>query len=172
MTGTGAGFNPVSLPWVPQAGGNPGTITNNPIVAAQQENEKSASEIARFGSSDSEIPAWLESLSRKANNGDIAAYEKLIDYYMTKDSEKSARDWTASREDTTYQRLIEDLRKAGVSPYVLSGATGSVSSSTGKSYSGSQMVSQENNRNNQGQNNVRSILSLLGIVVAAMIYAL
>lgn len=169
MTGTGVGFNPVSLPWTPQAGGNPGTANNNPIVSQQNEQKTTASEIARFGSSDS---SWLDSLTRKAQSGDTAAYEKLIDYYMTRDSEKTARDWTASREDTQYQRLIADLDKAGISPYILSGATPGVSSSVGKSYSGSQMTSSENNRKTTDAANLKGLLGVLGVIIAATIHAI
>lgn len=167
MTGTGAGFNPVSLPWVPQAGGNPGIPQNNPNYQGMTPNQ-SAGDIARnFQGSNN--PDWLNSLIERAKT-DTGAYEKLIDYYATRESEKTAREWTAQREDTAYQRLMDDLKKAGISPYVLSGATPSVSSSVGKSYSGSQMTSRENNAKTVGSSELKSLLALLGVMLYAGVH--
>ena len=59
---------------------------------------------------------WLEVLQRDAASGDVSAKEKLLNYYMTEQSHKTARDWTAQREDSAYQRLVEDMKLAGVPP--------------------------------------------------------
>ena len=90
-----------------------------------------------IASSGDRFDYWLNETEKKAQSGDAAALDRLFNYYATQRSEKNALDWTASREDTQYQRLVEDLRKAGISPYVLSSATPGVSSYTGQSYSGS-----------------------------------
>lgn len=110
---------------------------------------------------------WLSNLQSMANKGDTGALEKLVNYYASEASSKTARDWTSQREDTQYQRLMDDLSKAGISPYVLSGATPGVSSSSGKSYSGSEMVSRKNNQNT----NLKGILTVLGIIIGATIRA-
>lgn len=116
--------------------------------------------------------SYMNNLIDKANNGDVASIEKLVDIWATRENEKTARDWTASREDTAYQRLSEDLKKAGISPYVLSGATPMVSSSSGKSVSGSEMTSRANQQSSQSNQNARSVLQLAGIVLAAVLYSL
>lgn len=148
-------------------GGSP-WMTGDPVkdgpsledLTGGNKQEQTASDFARSDSN----PSWLNSLIDKANAGDTSAYEKLIDYYMTEDSAKTAREWTAQREDNQYQRLMDDLRKAGVSPYVLSGATPGVSSSAGKSYSGSQITTNKNKETDQALTALRDIFIVMGIV--------
>lgn len=123
-------------------------------------------------------PEWnqdnfMDNLVSLANKGDEAAIEKLINIWSTQESEKTARDWTASREDSAYQRLNEDLKKAGISPYILSGATPMVSSSSGKSYSGSEMTSRSNNKNTQYNQDARTaVTAIIGIITALLFAAL
>lgn len=104
----------------------------------------------------------LKALENKARAGDTSAIEKLFNYYSTKKSEETARELTMKREDNQYQRLVEDLRKAGISPYVISSASPGVSAFTGATYSGSQMTSEANARRTGDINVGKAILTAIG----------
>lgn len=51
--------------------------------------------------------------------------EKYIDYITEKQSIDDANAYTASREDTAYQRLVEDLKKSGLNPSMMYGSSAS-----------------------------------------------
>ena len=53
--------------------------------------------------------------------------EKWLDYLLEKQSIAEANAYTASREDTAYQRLTADLKKAGLNPALLYGGSASIS---------------------------------------------
>lgn len=53
--------------------------------------------------------------------------EKWMDYLLEKQSIAEANAYTASREDTAYQRLVQDLRQAGLNPALLFGSSASIS---------------------------------------------
>lgn len=55
--------------------------------------------------------------------------EKLLDYYAEKASIDEQNRYTASREDTAYQRLVQDLKAAGLNPAMMYGSTASPSAS-------------------------------------------
>lgn len=117
----------------------------------------------------------LSNLEQRANQGDEAAIEKLFNYYASERSEKTARDWTAAREDNQYQRLVADLQKAGISPYILSGATPGVSSASGVSHSGSSLTSaqtakwnQQKADNDRAADFTKAILSFVGTAMIAL----
>lgn len=116
--------------------------------------------------------SYLQKLQEMADKGDPGAIDKLVNYYMTEASEKRARDWTAQREDSAYSRLMEDLRKVGISPYVLSGATPMVSNATAKSYSGTQMTSEKNSEKNRNADIGKAIGSILASIGTALLFAL
>ena len=116
-----------------------------------------------------DLEAILSDLTTKAKNGDAAAQEKLFNYYATQKSEQTARDYTAEREDHAYSRLIKDLESAGISPYIISGASPSVTGYSGASYSGSQLATQENNKRSNSNEVATKIMSLIG---TALMYAL
>ncbi len=59
-----------------------------------------------------------------ANNNDEWA-EKWLDYYLEKKGIEEANSYTASREDTAYQRLVSDLRAAGLNPAMMFGGSAS-----------------------------------------------
>ena len=116
---------------------------------------------------------WLNKTKKLADEGDAGAIERLFNYYATKDSEKTALEWTANREDTAYQRLVEDLRKAGISPYILSSAGPSVSSYGGKSYTGSTITSSANNERSNNTDVATSVLTtLFKVIGTALTFAL
>lgn len=114
---------------------------------------------------------WLRD---QANKGNQDAIDKLVNYFLSEDSNNSARSWLAEREDTTYQRLAEDLKKAGFNPSVmftgLSG--GQASSASGTSYSGNYLGSSARN----DENNLTKVLqklfpALVSALAVAMMFA-
>lgn len=117
----------------------------------------------------------INSLDERSRRGDVAATETLFNYLASEQSAKTARDWTSAREDTQYQRLMADLKKAGISPYILTGATPGVSSSSGVSHSGNRLTTQQTNQWNQqkGENDrainiVGEILGFIGTALMAL----
>lgn len=92
----------------------------------------------------SSMDSILLAMQDRANSGDSAALDWLLDYYAKTSADKTARDWTAAREDTAYQRLMADLSKAGISPYILTGATPFASSANASSVSSGHFTSKAN----------------------------
>lgn len=127
---------------------------------------KSAQNIAS-GATDSK---WKD-IENLAKN-DPAYLEKLVNYYMTEESNKTAREWTAMREDTAYQRLMKDLKQAGISPYVLTGATPAVSSSSGKSYTSTEAVTRENSIRANDTNAAKALLQFFGLFLGSIAMAM
>lgn len=110
----------------------------------------------------------VEYLKYMAANGDEAANDKLMNYLLSEASSDRARQWTASREDSQYQRLFKDLSALGINPYIMlqSAGVGPVStSSSGHTYSGSQNVSKENNERSTGTQLLNSLISLIPMIL-------
>lgn len=80
---------------------------------------------------------WLQYLKDMAADGDEASIDRLMQYMMQEQSNQTARDWTANREDTAIQRFSADARAAGFNPQALlmQGGNPIASSSSGSSYS-------------------------------------
>lgn len=55
--------------------------------------------------------------------------EKYLDYLIEQGSIDKANQYTASREDTAYQRLVQDLKSAGINPAMMFGSSASISAS-------------------------------------------
>lgn len=92
---------------------------------------------------------WQGYLNDLAKSGDIVAMDRLLNYLMTEESLQKGRDWTAQREDSQYQRLVKDLRAAGLNPYYIlthAGGQPGVSASQGASYSGSYGIQYNKNQ--------------------------
>lgn len=108
-------------------------------------------------------------LKYKADNGSDSDYDRYMNFLENEYSLQKGRDWTASREDSQYQRLTEDLKKAGINPYALlqNGASPVSSSSGGASYSGSY----SSNEALKKEANSQKWLSLLTTVVTTVIIA-
>ena len=113
---------------------------------------------------------WQGYLEYLVSKGDSAAADKLFSYLMSEQSAQTARDWTANREDTQYQRLVDDLKAAGINPYAMLASAGSPvsSSSGGNSFSGSQFTSrasaEETERNHKTNNSLKLIATILSLV--------
>lgn len=57
--------------------------------------------------------------------------EKYIDYIGEQEGLNKANEYTAQREDTAYQRLVADLRAAGLNPAMMYGSSASPVGSSG-----------------------------------------
>lgn len=116
-----------------------------------------------------------DDLYYRAMHGDTAAYEKWMNFYLSELSNSTTRDWLERMRSTQYQTLVEDLKKAGISPYVISGANPMAMSSSGNSYTGSQMTSQQSNRLTTKTSTNNAILNdffkILGTVLGAVAMA-
>lgn len=110
---------------------------------------------------------WLGYMEYKAAQGDVEWQEKLFNYYMSEQSAQNARDWTAKREDEAVQRFVKDAKAGGMNPYALlaSGGNPIASSSSGNSYSGSQLTTREHQENTEAQAWFKSLLSLIPMFV-------
>lgn len=113
---------------------------------------------------------WRAYLEYMADQGDAASIDKLVNYLQGEESADRARSWTAGREDTQYQRLVADLKAAGINPYILlnSGAQPISSASSGNSYNGSQFTTvasqKEKERHDKETESVAWLRSLLAII--------
>lgn len=113
---------------------------------------------------------WRSYLQDLVDRGDAEAADKLINYLMSEDSAQKQRDW----ESTSYQRLVNDLKAAGINPYILlnSGAS-PISSSNSNSYSGSQFTTRaanketaRHNQQTEGLNFLKTLLMMIPFFVA------
>lgn len=107
-----------------------------------------------------------------ANKGDEVAIEKLFNYLVEKESTENARSEAYKREDTVWQRLVQDLSKAGISPYILSGGAPSSSGAIKMDYKGTEYSSKVKNDESNRNDIIRSVMSLLGTVLMASMLAL
>lgn len=119
----------------------------------------------------------IDILRERAEGGDASSMDYLISYLLSEQSAQTAREWTAKREDTQYQRFVQDATKAGINPYfALTGGSPVSSSTQGVNYQGSTYTSASNNqrttrtsRENNWTSNwfnlVGDIFSLIGNVI-------
>ena len=111
--------------------------STSPLVDTFQRGQTApyASSAKKFGD--------LDYLKSQAEKGDAWALDKYYNYYLSEMSANSARKWTAEREDTAYQRLKQDLIKAGLNPAILAQTNAGpiTSASSGNNYQGSTATS-------------------------------
>lgn len=108
-------------------------------------------------------------LQYKAFNGTDSDYDRFMNFLINNYSVDKANAWTAQREDTQYQRLVADLKAAGINPYVLLQSGGSPVSSSSATYSSS--GSYASNEALKKEANSQKWLSLLTTVLTTVIMA-
>ena len=99
---------------------------------------------------------FVEFMQGLAAKGNKDALDWLVNYYSTWEANK----WAAQRDDTAYQRLNKDLLAAGISPYVLSGATPQISSV--KMPDSSSFASTANNKRSRDSNDRGNVMQMIG----------
>lgn len=161
MTGTGAGFNPVS--WSGSSG-----------YAMDPENMNVAS-VSSFNSAkgfnikDVDENNVLDYLKSRDDEGSRDYY---IEYLLKQLSENSAREYNAQREDTYYQRLMEDLRKAGISPYGMSIAGAPINGAQSYGVSGNNYTSARKNLESIEASKSEKVAQIAGSLFSAIAVAL
>lgn len=161
----------------PGTGATPSPVTPMPSQTTGNNDysytESGAPNPYDFGSMD-----WLKF---EAQNGNEAAVDRYYNYIMSEQSANTARQWTAKREDTAYQRMVSDLKSAGVNPYfALSGGSPISSATQGVNYQGGQYTSRGSNVRtsnlqeylnsvNAGVDIGQSVLGLISSIISAVI---
>lgn len=123
--------------WNEYVKGNENTDTL-PAQTSTSSNQDYSDNPYQFGS--------MEWLKYAGEHGNEAAIDMYYNYMMSEKSATTAREWTAQREDSQYQRMVSDLRNAGINPYfALSGGSPASSATQGVNYQGGQYTSRGSN---------------------------
>lgn len=120
-------------------GGSFGHINQQTMPTSANDVNKSFSSLNELsGLTEDNILDYL----KKTAASDSVSRDKLISYYLNTLAQNSANAYNAQREDTYYQRMVQDLRKAGISPYALSPSGSPISQATAISQSSESYTSQ------------------------------
>lgn len=114
--------------------------------------------------------SWLD-YAEYLSSKNPALADRWAEWFLQEKSNATARQWTASREDSQFQRFAEDARKAGFNPVALMNLGGQPvsSSSSGSSYSGSQFTSIATNKNTTDTSLMRGLIAAYGAIITAII---
>lgn len=112
------------------------------------------------------IQSLANDLDMKLDN---STKDYLTQYYLDEKSNENAWKRQMDASNSQYQRAVEDLRKAGLNPFLaISSLSGSSSpSSSGNSVTGGLYTSKENNQRSA----TMTALGVLAIIAAAVIKA-
>lgn len=94
-------------------------------------------------------------MEEAAKHGDEFA-EKWIDYLLEQGALDKANAYTASREDTAYQRLVSDLKAAGLNPAMMYGSSASPSAAGSQGYV--KMVEGANSRSISNYSKIKQVI--------------
>lgn len=112
-------------------------------------------------------------LQYMANHGSDSDYDRFMDFLLNNYQIDKANEWTAKREDTQYQRLVADLRAAGINPYaLLQGASPVSSASASASYSGAYKTNESIKKEQNDTKWVGLFTTLLSSLIMAVAVAI
>lgn len=123
---------------------------------------------SNLGSSpaEGEIQKLAQELGLKLN---ASTKDYLLQYYFNEKSRQNAFADSMHASNTQYQRAVEDLKKAGLNPFlVLSGLNATAPTSSSNGVSGGAFVQQMKNQKDQ-ENKVLSILAMVALGVLAFL---
>lgn len=104
------------------------------------------------------------------NSHNAAANDYYISYLLSKLGEDSAREWNATREDTYYQRLVADLKKAGISPYALTPSGSPINGANAYGHSGTNFSgiakAESDNKTSRANNQATTQARIIGLMTA------
>lgn len=104
--------------------------------------------------------AFGDGISGKGENKRQAYVQALKDKYYAELMASSANEYNARREDSYYQRLAVDLKKAGISPYILS--------PSGSSLSSYQMPNSSNAKQVNSSDSIDIVKGIASIITTAL----
>lgn len=118
-----------------------------------------------------------DAISKLANDLNLklddTTKDYLVQYALNEESNKKAWQRQMDASNTQYQRAVEDLRKAGLNPFLaLQSLQGSVPSSSGQSVQGGLYTSRRNQATQNAKDSVGKVLGVLATIAAAVVMAM
>lgn len=118
-----------------------------------------------------------DAISKLANDLNLklddTTKDYLVQYALNEESNKKAWQRQMDASNTQYQRAVEDLRKAGLNPFLaLQSLQGSVPSSSGQSVQGGLYTSRRNQATQNAKDSIGKVLGVLATIAAAVVMAM
>lgn len=131
-------------------------MANNMVDSSVYKNQ------IKYSAEQPEIAKLANELGLKLND-DTKDY--LLQYYLGQQSDKAAFDRSMEASNTQYQRAVEDLRKAGLNPFLaLQSLSGSSPTSSSSGSGGGYIAANERNKNTL----TSKLFTVLGIIAASI----
>lgn len=104
---------------------------------------------------------------------DSSSKDYLLQYWLNEQSSQNAFNRELQASSSQYQRTVEDLKKAGLNPYLaFDSLRGSNPSSSAGNVSGGMYTQRENSKRENTVNTAKGIMTVIGIIAAAIIGAM